>query len=67
VVKYLVTFLQMQKKILSVNKVFLKLIKDNTAPQIKNLEIKRYIPGMAVQLADELKKQEPQLRDIMRS
>jgi hypothetical protein len=51
----------------SVNKVFLKLIKDNTAPQIKNLEIKRYIPGMAVQLADELKKQEPQLRDIMRN
>lgn len=51
----------------NVNKVFLKLIKDNTAPQIKNLEIKRYIPGMAVQLADELKKQEPQLRDIMRN
>ncbi len=51
----------------SVNKVFLKLIKDNIAPQIKNLAIKQYIPGMAVQLAAELKKQEPQLRDIMRS
>ena len=50
-----------------VNKVFLKLIKDNTAPQIKNLQIQKYIPDMAVQLAGELKKQEPQLRDIMRS
>ena len=50
-----------------VNKVFLELIKDNTAPQIKNLQIQKYIPDMAVQLAGELKKQEPQLRDIMRS
>lgn len=50
----------------NINKVFLKLIKDNTAPQIKNLQIKKYIPGMAVQLANELKKQEPQLREIMR-
>ena len=50
----------------NVNKVFLKLIKDDTAPQIKNLKIPQYIPGMAVELAKELKKQEPQLRDIMR-
>lgn len=50
----------------NINKVFLKLIKDNTAPQIKNLKIPQYIPGMAIELAQELKKQEPQLRDIMR-
>jgi hypothetical protein len=50
----------------NINKVFLKLIKENTAPQIKNLNIPQYIPGMAVQLSNELKKQEHQLRDIMR-
>ena len=50
-----------------VNKVLLKLIKENTKPQIKLLKIPQYIPGMAVQLAKELKKQEPQLRDIMRA
>ncbi len=49
-----------------INKMFLKLIKENTGVQIKLLNIPRYIPGMAVQLANELKKQEPQLRDIMR-
>ena len=49
-----------------INKIFLKLIKENTKPQIKLLNIPQYIPGMAVQLANELKKQEPQLRDIMR-
>ncbi|MBK9736218.1 MAG: hypothetical protein IPO92_15165 [Saprospiraceae bacterium] len=50
----------------TVNKVFLKLIRQNAAPQIKLLNIPKYIPGMAVELANELKKQEPQLRDIMR-
>lgn len=50
-----------------VNKIFLKLIKDNTSPQIKLLNLPKYIPAMAVELAAELKKQEPQLRDIMRS
>ncbi|MFZ1750672.1 MAG: paraquat-inducible protein A [Saprospiraceae bacterium] len=51
----------------NVNKVLLKMIKENTAPQIKFLNIPQYIPSMAVQLADELKKQEPQLKDIMRA
>ena len=50
----------------NINKVFLKLIKENTAPQVKMLNIPSYIPGMAKQLASELKKQEPRLRDIMR-
>lgn len=50
-----------------VNKVFLKLVKDNAVPQIQKLDIPRFIPGMAVQLAKELKKQEPQLRDVMRA
>lgn len=50
-----------------VNKMFLKLIKENTGLQIKLFNIPKYIPGMAVQLANELKKQEPQLRDIMRA
>ena len=49
-----------------VNKMLLKLIKENTKPQIKNLNIPKFIPGMAIELANELKKQEPQLRDIMR-
>jgi len=49
-----------------VNKILLKLIRENTKPQLKLLNIPQYIPGMAVQLANELKKQEPQLRDIMR-
>ncbi len=49
-----------------INKVFLKLLKDNTVPQIKELNIPKFIPGMAVDMADELRKQEPQLRDIMR-
>jgi hypothetical protein len=49
-----------------INKVFLKLIKENTIPQVKNLNIPKYIPGMAIQLANELKKQEPQLQEIMR-
>ncbi|MBP9198303.1 MAG: paraquat-inducible protein A, partial [Saprospiraceae bacterium] len=49
-----------------INKIFLKLIKENTKPQLKLLNIPQYIPGMAIKLANELKKQEPQLRDIMR-
>jgi hypothetical protein len=51
----------------SINKVFLKLIKDNAVPQIKKLDIPKHIPSLAVQLAKELKKQEPQLRDVMRN
>lgn len=49
------------------NRIFLKLIKENAGIQIKNLDIPKYIPGMAIELANELKKQEPQLRDIMRT
>ena len=50
----------------SVNKIFLKLIRENAVPQIQKLDIPRFIPGMAAQLARELRKQEPQLRDVMR-
>ena len=47
------------------NKMFLKLLKDNLAPQIKLLNIKSYIPSMADQLTEELKKSEPQLKGLL--
>lgn len=50
-----------------INKVFLKMIKDNVGVQIQNLQIQKFIPGMAVELAKELKKQEPRIKDIMRA
>jgi hypothetical protein len=49
-----------------VNKFILNMIKENAPAQIKALNIPKFIPSMAVELAGELKKQEPQLRDIMR-
>jgi hypothetical protein len=50
-----------------VNKIILKLIKDNVKTEIEKLNIKSYVPSMANQLAIELKKQEPRLRDIMQA
>ncbi len=50
-----------------INKFILKMIKENAPAQIQALNIPKFIPSMAVQLAGELKKQEPQLRDIMRA
>ncbi len=49
-----------------VNKFILNMIKENAPAQIRALNIPKFIPSMAIQLASELKKQEPQLRDIMR-
>ena len=48
-----------------VNKVMLKMLKENIKEQIVKLKIKEHIPAMAVQLADELKNNEPRLRTIM--
>lgn len=48
-----------------VNKFMLKLFKDNLKSQIEALHIKEHIPGMAKQLAREIKKKEPQFREIM--
>lgn len=49
-----------------VNKFLLNMIKEKAPEQLKALDIPKFIPSMAVQLAKELKKQEPQLRDVMR-
>lgn len=51
----------------TVNKFFLKLIKENVGEQIQNLHIRRFIPGMAKELAGELKKQEPRIKEVMQS
>jgi hypothetical protein len=49
------------------NKIFLKLIKDNLKTQIEGLNLKGYIPSMASNLAKELKKNEPRFQSIMQS
>jgi DNA-binding ferritin-like protein (Dps family) len=49
----------------AVNKFFLRMIKDNVGEQIKNLHIQKFIPGMAHELALELKKQEPRIKEVM--
>jgi hypothetical protein len=48
------------------NKMFLKLLKENTIPQLKELNIPSFIPGVATSMANDLRKQEPALREIMR-
>lgn len=50
-----------------VNKFFLKLIKENVGEQIQNLHIQKFIPGMAKELASELKKQEPRIKEVMQN
>ncbi len=47
------------------NKVILKMFKDNVKTQIEVMDIKGHIPNMAIQLAQELKKQEPRFKEIM--
>lgn len=49
------------------NKFFLKVLKENLGEQIKTLNIKSFIPGMAKELAIEFRKQEPRLKDVMRA
>ena len=48
-----------------VNKMLLKLFKDNINEQIEALNIKQNIPSMARQLAAELKKNEPRFQQLM--
>lgn len=50
-----------------VNKVLLRMFKENVGTQIEALKIKEYIPDMANQLAVELRKQEPRFKEIMQS
>ncbi|MBK8698917.1 MAG: paraquat-inducible protein A [Saprospiraceae bacterium] len=50
-----------------VNKMLLKLFKDNLQTQLQELNIKGHIPEMAVQLAAELKNNEPRFRQIMQN
>ncbi|MCB0690475.1 MAG: paraquat-inducible protein A [Saprospiraceae bacterium] len=49
-----------------INKFLLKLFKENISEQIGLLEIKGHIPQMAAQMAQELKKNEPRIKDIIR-
>jgi DNA-binding ferritin-like protein (Dps family) len=51
----------------SINKVLLKLLKDNLKTQISQLNIKEYLPSMAHNLAIELKNNQPRFRKIMQS
>lgn len=48
-----------------VNKMLLKLFKDNINEQIEALNIKQNIPSMAKQLAAELKDNEPRFQQLM--
>ncbi len=48
-----------------VNKMILKLFKDNIATQVEGLNIKAEIPSMAKQLAAELRKNEPRFQELM--
>ena len=48
-----------------VNKVLLKMFKDNLSVQVEALNIKSQIPSMAKTLAKELKNQEPRFKEIM--
>jgi hypothetical protein len=48
-----------------VNKMILKLLRENVKTQIEALNIKGHIPSLAKQLAKELKNNEPRFNDIM--
>ncbi len=50
-----------------INKFLLNLFKDNVGTQIQKLDIPKYIPSMAKQLGEELKKNEPRLKEVMQS
>ncbi len=47
------------------NKVILKMFKDNVKTQVELMDIKGHIPQMAKQLSLELKNSEPRFRDLM--
>ncbi len=51
----------------SINKVLLKLLKDNLKSQIDSMDVKAYIPSMAKSLTVELKKYQPQIRTLMQN
>lgn len=48
-----------------VNKVILNLFRNNIGTQIEKLNIPQYIPSMAKQLAQELKKNEPRIKEVL--
>ena len=48
-----------------INPVLLNMIKAGIGPQIQQLNIPKYIPGMAAQLSQELKKNEPRIKEVM--
>lgn len=48
-----------------VNKFFIKLLKENLGPQIKNLNLKSRIPALAKELSAELKRNEPMLKGYL--
>ena len=48
-----------------VNKMILNLFRNNIGTQIKKLNIQQYIPSMAKQLSQELKKNEPRIKEVM--
>lgn len=49
----------------NINKFLLKLLKENLKDQIKALDIPRYIPGLSMQLAAELRKNESRIKDVL--
>lgn len=57
-------FAEVEKKG-SVNKFFLKLLKDNLGPQVKNLDLRSRIPALAQELSRELKRSEPKLKGYL--
>lgn len=51
------------KKSGKVNDLFLKIIQDNLAEQLKELNLKSRIPGLSKEVVAEIKRNEPQLRE----
>ncbi len=49
-----------------INKMLLKLFRDNVGVQIQNLNIPQYIPSMAKTLGQELQKNEPRIKEVLR-
>jgi hypothetical protein len=49
----------------NVNGVFLKLLKDNLAPQVKTLDLQSRIPALAKELTAELQRNEPKLKGYL--
>jgi hypothetical protein len=49
----------------AINKFLLNLLKQNLVPQIKELNIPKYIPSMAKELTLELRKNEPRIKAVL--